>query len=232
MLAVRILDWGLYKVSRMHEFPQITVVRPEGGIPYANVGWTGFLGAVSGMNEAGITLGEMGYGDPEGETLRGIPMVFLLREVLSRAESLNDVRKILKEAKGNNSYVFLMTDGKRNEASMFIKDKDRFLEFKPGQDVNEKGQTLPGIRNIVYGGHYLDKMTKDLNESQGTITPEKLMTDIIPDLAMPGNFHNVVYRPEDLQLWVSNARGESEPAFSQPYTFFDLRKELAGFSAA
>jgi len=229
MLAVRILDWGLYRVSRMHEFPQITVVRPDGGIPYANVGWTGFLGAVSGMNEAGITLGEMGYGDPEGETLRGMPMVFLLREVLSKAESLNDVRKILKEAKGNNSYVFLMTDGKRNEASMFIKDKDRFLEFKPGQDVDEKGQTLPGIKNIVYGGHYLDRMTKDLNESKGMITPEKLMKDIIPNLAMPGNFHNVVYRPEDLQLWVSNAKGEGQPAYSQPYTFFDLRKELATF---
>ena len=231
LLAVRILDWGLYKVSRMHEFPQITVVRPNGGIPYANVGWTGFLGAVSGMNEAGITLGEMGYGDPEGETLRGIPMIFLLREVLSKAESLNDVRKILKAAKGNNSYVFMMTDGKRNEAAMFIKDKDRFLEFKPGQDVNEEGQTLPGIKNIVYGGHFLDKMTKNLSDIVGKITPENLMKDMIPNLAMKGNFHNLVYRPEDLQLWVSNAKGEGQPAFSQPYVFFDLKKELSGYSA-
>jgi isopenicillin-N N-acyltransferase like protein len=233
LLAVRILDWGLYKVSRLHEYPQITVVRPSplktsqgGGIPYANVGWTGFLGAVSGMNEAGITLGEMGYGSPPGEHLRGMPMIFLLREVLSKAESLNDVRKILKEAQGNNSYVFLMSDGKRNEAAMFIKDKDRLVEFKPGQDVNEKDQTLPGIKNIVYGGHYLDRMTAHMQSNNGALTPELLMNDIIPQLAMKGNFHNVVYRPEDLHLWVSNARGEDKPAFKEPYVFFDLKAAL------
>jgi hypothetical protein len=238
MLAVRILDWGLYKISRLHEFPQITVVKPQsenpadssnGNIPYANIGWSGFLGAVSGMNEAGITLGEMGYGDPEGETLRGVPMIFLLREVLAKAENLNDVRKILKSAKGNNSYVFLMTDGKNNEAAMFIKDRNRLLEFKPGETVQDGNEKLPGIKNIVYGGHYNERMSTQLPIYNSKITPQNLMKDLIPTFAMPSNFHNVIYAPEDLQLWVANAASEDEPAYTQRYAFFDLKKELSSF---
>jgi isopenicillin-N N-acyltransferase-like protein len=230
MLVVRILDWGLYKISKLHEYPQFTVVKPKQGLAYVNVGWTGFLGAVSGMNEAGITLGEMGYGDPEGETLRGTPMIFLLREILSKAESLNDVRKILREAPGNNSYVFLMSDGKTKEASMFIKDKDRFLEFKPGQDVTEENQTLPGVSNIVYGGHYLDRLTDNMRAYNGEISRELLIDTIIPRLALKGNFHNVIYQPEDLKLWVANGRGKDAPAYQQPYTYFDFKQALASFS--
>lgn len=228
MLTVRILDWGLYKISKLNEYPQITEYNPPGGLRYANVGWSGFIGAVSGMNEAGITLGEMGYGDPEGEVLRGVPMVFLLREVLAHSRNLDDVRRILREAKGNNSYVFLMSDGKTNEAALFIKDKNRLEEYLPGQPITDHGETLPPIPNIVYGGHYRDRMTKTLTEERGHLTPEGLMNSIIPNLAMKGNFHNVIYRPADLHLWVANAKSEEYPAFTQPYSFFDLKAALAG----
>ena len=47
------------------------------------------------MNDQGITLGEMGYGDPEGETLRGEPMPFLLRDVLAKASNIDQVKSIL-----------------------------------------------------------------------------------------------------------------------------------------
>ena len=45
---------------------------PDSGYAYANIGWVGFLGAVSGINEQGITLGEMGYRNPPNETLYGV----------------------------------------------------------------------------------------------------------------------------------------------------------------
>ncbi|MCB0334240.1 MAG: hypothetical protein KDD55_12115, partial [Bdellovibrionales bacterium] len=127
MYTVRILDWGLHKISKLHEYPLLTISKPEKGNVAVNIGWVGFLGAISGMNEQGITLGEMGYGDPPNETLHGKPMPFLLREVLQDANNLADVRRIISTSPGTNSFGYLMSDGKSREAELYIRDRDRFL---------------------------------------------------------------------------------------------------------
>lgn len=224
--VVRILDWGLHRISKLHQYPLITVNVPDAGIASANIGWVGFLGAVSGMNAQGITLGEMGYGDPENETLRGVPMPFLLRDVMTYASSLTDVRRIIGQSVGENSYAFLMSDGKTEEAQLYIKDRERFLVFEAGQDAEDREERLPGISDISYGGHYNEKMTELLRAGRGRFSLEKLQNELIPEIAMKSNFQNVIYKPSALQFWVSNARSRDEWAASQDYTFFDLRRWL------
>jgi hypothetical protein len=226
MYTVRILDWGLHKLSKLHEYPLITISIPEKGIPSANVGWVGFLGAVSGMNAQGITLGEMGYGDPEGETMRGQPMPFLLRDILSYTSNLGEVRTRIQGTPGTNSFVFLMSDGKNYDAELYIRDRMRFEVHKPGEDLKDDKHAFPAIANIVYGGHYSDKMNESLSQKRGSLTPDNIMKDVIPYIAMPSNFQNVVYEPRGLQLWVNNAKSPSERAAEQPYSFFDLGKAL------
>jgi isopenicillin-N N-acyltransferase like protein len=230
MYSVRVLDWGLHRISKAHEYPTIMVVKPNQGIPFANITWSGFLGTVSGMNAAGITIGEMGYGNPPSEQLRGIPMTFLLRDVLLKAQNLDNVRYILGNAKGTNSFVFLMSDGKSKEASMFIKDALRFKEFKPNTEIKDGNTLLPPILGFVYGGHFQDKMFEQLNKFNGKITPEILIKEIIPNIAMDSNFQNVIYDPENLVFWVANAANSDEPADEQPYRFFDLKKALQEFN--
>lgn len=229
MYTVRILDWGLHKISKLHEYPLITVNVPEKGIPSANIGWVGFLGAVSGMNAQSITLGEMGYGDPDGESMRGKPMPFLLRDVLTNAKNLADVRKIIKESTPTNSFVFLMSDGKTGQSELYLRDRNRFEVHKPGVDLEDKGNKFPAIKGMLYGGHYQDKMTSKLNETKGTITPEVLMKDVIPYIAMPSNFQNVVYEPKGLQFWFTNATGAKHRAAEQEYSHYDFGKGLKEF---
>lgn len=224
--TVRILDWGLHRISKLHKYPLIAVHKPDSGAAFANIGWIGFLGAISGMNEFGITLGEMGYGDKPDETLHGEPMPFMLRDVLQNAKTLTDVRKIISSAPGTNRYIFLMSDGKTKEAEMYIRDKDRFLVFKPGERLQDEKNDLPPIKDIVYGGHYHDKMTEVLNAEHGKIDPQVLVRDIIPKIAMPSNFQNVIYDPVNLSFWVANAKSPEERAAEQPYTFFDLKAAL------
>ncbi|MCB0329868.1 MAG: hypothetical protein KDD70_09395 [Bdellovibrionales bacterium] len=226
MYVVRVLDWGLHKISKLHQFPLLTVNHPENGIASVNVGWVGFLGAVSGMNAEGITLGEMGYGAPPNETLRGKPMPFLLRDVLTYASNLADVRKIISESTPTNSFVFLMSDGKTGDSEMYIRDADRFLVFRPGEKVADDNKEFGPLDEVVFGGHYDDRMNSILTEYHGKLSPELFMTKIIPHIAMPGNFHDVIYQPRQLKLWVTNAKSKSERAAEQPYTFFDLGAEL------
>ncbi len=230
MYTVRILDWGLHRLSRLHEFPLIAVCRPDQGIPFVNIGWMGFLGAISGINSQQITLGEMGYGNPPGETLRGKPMPFLLRDVLAHASSMADVRRIISQSPGTNSFVYLMSDGKTGESELYIRDKDRFLVNSPGEPVHDGKHDAPGIENMTYGGHYLGKMAELLNQYKGKVTMELLRDVIIPQIAMRSNFQNVIYAPHQLQFWVSNAASKSERAAEQPYTHFDFAAALREFS--
>jgi hypothetical protein len=228
--TVRVLDWGLHKISKLHEYPLITVTVPEnGGIPSANIGWIGFLGAISGMNAQEITLGEMGYGDPEGETMRGEPMPFLLRDVLTYAKNLADVRRIISSKPGTSSFVFLMSDGKNGQSELYLRDKNRFEVHKPGVELKDADKTFPAISGILYGGHYAEKMTQVLSDKRGDITPDLIMKDIIPEIAMPSNFQNVIYDPHDLQFWFNNAKNPKSRAAEQPYTYFNLGKALSDF---
>lgn len=230
LYAVRVLDWGLHKISRLHEFPLITVAVPDKGFPSANIGWVGFLGAVSGLNSEGITLGEMGNGDTPNETLRGKPMPFLLRDVMTYAENLRDVRKIIKTSPGTNSFAYLMTDGKSGDTELYVRDPDRFLVFKQGQGIKDDRKTLPGIKDIVYGGHFDTKMHEVLTKHRGKLTPDLLMNEIIPQIAMKSNFQNVIYEPRELTFWVNNAKSKDHPAWEQPYSFFNFKSALKDFS--
>lgn len=227
--TVRILDWGLHRVSKLHQFPLIAVHRPDEGAAFVNIGWMGFLGAISGMNEHGITLGEMGYGDRPDERLNGFPMPFLLRDVLQYSKNLADVRNIISGARGTNRFVYLMSDGKTREAELYIRDKDRFLVFKPGERLVDEKNDFPPISDIVYGGHYHDVMTEQLSSQHGKIEPKVLMESVIPKMAMPSNFQNVIYDPVNLGFWVANAKSPKERAAEQPYTFFDLKAALREF---
>lgn len=229
--SVRILDWGLHRISKLHQYPLIAVSVPDHGQAYANIGWIGFIGAISGMNEQGITLGEMGYGDPEGETLRGKPMPFLLRDILAQAKDLKDVRRIIKDSPGTNSFVFLMSDGKAKKAEMYVRDRSRFVIFKPGEHVTDGKVDLQPIDNILYGGHYPEKMKEMLSKYNGQITVDLIQKEIIPKMVMPSNFQNVIYEPGNLKFWVANAKSKTERAADQPYTYFDFGAGLRAFKA-
>lgn len=229
MYVVRILDWGLHRISKLHQFPQITVNVPASGYAHCNIGWTGFLGAVSGINEKQITLGEMGYGDPPNETLRGKPMPFLLREVMQRCSALDEVRALIKESPGTNSFVYLMSDGKARDAELYVRDRERFLVFRAGDHVEDTEKTMPPIPGIVYGGHYDERMSAELAEHRGKISPQLLMENLIPSFAMASNFQNVIYDPIKLGFWVNNARSSAERAAEQPYSYFDFASALTRF---
>jgi hypothetical protein len=236
--AVRILDWGMHRISKLHQYPLITIGVPDDGIPYCNIGWVGFLGAVSGMNAEGITLGEMGYGDPPNEKLEGVPMPFMLRDVLDKAKNLADVRRIIQESPPTSSFGFLMTDGKTSEAELYVRDPDRFRVFGPNQDLyderqdkrgNIKKEFFPARSGTVYGGHFEDKMAEQTKIYNGQFTPELLMEKVIPAMVMKSNFQNVVYDPKRLRFWVNNAKSRKISAQHQPYTFFDFGLALAKF---
>ena len=112
LLHVRILDYmtrlGLQDVA------VVRIVEPEGGRRWLDVGFAGFVGTVTGMNDAQVAIGEMG-----GQGLGmwdGVPMSFLLRDALERAGTLEEAVRIFRETKRTCEYYYVLSDGKSRDA--------------------------------------------------------------------------------------------------------------------
>ena len=103
VLHLRALDWK--RDALVNEFPAITIYEPteEGSIPFANVGWLGLIGSLTGMNKAGISIGEKQYIDLLGEdaewTYRGTPWLWVLRDTIQFSANLEEAEQFLTDAR-------------------------------------------------------------------------------------------------------------------------------------
>lgn len=87
----------------------VYLVREPGRIPFASVGWPGFVGVVSGMNREGVALVVHG-GRASTPKAEGIPVVFSLRETLATARSTEEAVKILSSHEVMVSHIVIVTD--------------------------------------------------------------------------------------------------------------------------
>ncbi|WP_068469603.1 C45 family autoproteolytic acyltransferase/hydolase [Candidatus Protochlamydia phocaeensis] len=129
---VRVLDYGAGK--GLQNSAVLIVAEPERGIPFLNVSYAGFIGCITGMNAEKIAIGEIGgkgYGQWDG-----LPMAFLLRTLLERASSLEEIRKILAETPRTCEYFYVFSDGK-NSQSLGVYATPQQLHFiEPGSSYS------------------------------------------------------------------------------------------------
>jgi len=96
LIHLRNLDWNIGAGIQHH--PVIFVVRPAGKHAYINVSWAGFIGVLSGVNDATVSIGQVGA-ETTDATLRGEPMVFLMRRVMEESGSVEDAAAIIQGAR-------------------------------------------------------------------------------------------------------------------------------------
>jgi cytochrome c551/c552 len=218
---LRILDYGAnFNLQRR---PLITVYRPttESANMYVTIGWVGFVGAISGVNEKGVALSEMGFGNPPGETLAGTPMPFLLKNVLRYADTAEEGAAIIRTARRTNSYVYFLGD-KRNAPIGMITSAQQCVAYHANdRDTLEVGnKTLPQFRDIVYGGHYEDKQAQLVRDMQGNVDVEAIQ-ELARQIAMKSNLQTVIYDLTADKIWVANRKDKIRAA-DRPYVEFSL----------
>jgi hypothetical protein len=230
---LRVLDWARY--FHLQNWPVVLVHRPETGHASVTFSYAGFIGAVTGMNDQQLTFGEMGYGNPPGESLEGIPFVFLFRKMMREADSIEEIRRTIESAQRTNSYVFVFGDAKQQagpaKGRLFIADRGRVLNFAENTDMvdeREGGDSYPAIENVVYGGARGEVLHGSILEHYGTIDPE-VLKKIAAQVSLKSNLHNVILRPRTMEAWFSNAslaRGVEGKASSQPWLHLDFSEAL------
>jgi hypothetical protein len=99
-----------FEVSDIFDREKVVyLVREPGKIPYASVGWPGFVGVVSGMNLSGVAVVVHGAraGTP---TTAGMPTVYTLREILAHAHTLNEAIAIVNRQPVMVSHIVIVMD--------------------------------------------------------------------------------------------------------------------------
>jgi hypothetical protein len=103
----RNLDFPGFGVA--HRYNLLTVFHPAGRKAFAAFTWPGLAGALTGMNEDGLTLATMQVLSP-WERLDAMPYILLYREILSACSTVGEAEELLRSARIGTTNNLMMMD--------------------------------------------------------------------------------------------------------------------------
>ncbi len=140
LVHTRNLDWNI-EVG-IQQFATVFVVRPAGRHAFLNLGWAGFIGVLSGINDAAVSIGQVGA-ETQDVSARGIPMVFLMRRVLEEGNSLDEAAAIIQTAPRTVGVNYVIADAKAPRAIAIETTHRRSVVFEAN---DPKEQAAPYAR--------------------------------------------------------------------------------------
>ncbi|MBI3323907.1 MAG: hypothetical protein HYZ92_01325 [Candidatus Omnitrophica bacterium] len=126
LIHARNLDWNFG--AGVQRYATVFVVRPTGKRAFVNIGWAGFIGVLSGVNEDGLSVGQVGA-ESVDVSYRGIPMVFLTRQVMEQAEGLDGAVALIGGARRTVGVNYLIGDAMAGRGVVMETTRRRAVRF-------------------------------------------------------------------------------------------------------
>jgi hypothetical protein len=133
LVHTRNLDWNIDVDIQRHA--AVFVVRPQGKHAYVNVGWAGFIGVLTGVNEQQLSIGQIGA-ETADAAWRGLPMAFLMRRVLEEADGIDGAVQLIKESPRTVGVNYVIADAKAPRA-VAVETTRRFVSVFEADDPKE-----------------------------------------------------------------------------------------------
>lgn len=223
VIHARVLDY-MTEVG-LQEQAAVILHMPDGRNTWLNLGYAGFVGTVTAMNERGLAIGEMGGGG-EGDW-DGMPMSFLLRDCMERAATVDEAIEIIESTPRTCEYYYVLSDKSRAMAALCCTPQE-VIVLRPGQQ-HPGLPHVPPDTVLISGPGRAEALSRRIRESFGRIDVPRMIEIIKRPVAMESNLHDAVFMPETLDMWFADA-GRSTPACDQPYAHVNLA-ELVRFYA-
>jgi len=215
----------------------VFMYRPEHGNAFLSVAWGGFIGAVTGMNEHGLTVTEISASNHRVSP-EGIPVMILLRMVLQYASSIEEAIEIIRSSPRTAGFNITLTDWRVPEAVCveFDAEKVGIRRARKSLLVVSENSLTPRLakQELWQCGPARHIRAHDLaDQHYGRITPE-IMIEILRDRWDPiyrrqGKSYNclcsnetvqsVVFLPQERRALISN---RSVPAPDGEYVEYTL----------
>lgn len=239
---LRALDFDT--TGPFRDFPLVTVYHPnEGeGKPFAQVGWPGSIGSLTGFSMEQLAISEIGvyfaddsFGqgtdDTPPEKVHGEPWMFVLRDVLQYETSRTSAIERIQNSNRTCNLVIGVGDGKENMVNGIEYSGYVAVPYDDVTLLPENDTWHPKIEDIVYNGmdwdcpSYNEVMSQQLTKYYGTITEDNVVKNILPTV-QTGDLHSAVYDLTSSTMHVSFCRkstaDESEPHYAYERQFTRL----------
>lgn len=216
----RILDY--LRGMGLEQNATVIVFQPDQGNAWVNVGYAGFVGSVTAMNEKHVAIGEMG-GRGEGNW-DGKPMAQLVREVMEKANTLEEAVAIMRKGPRTCEYYYVISDAKTKRAVGIAATPDKFETIWPGESHKLLPHGIPDTVLLSAGDRY-EELAQRVKAGYGKFDAQGARNLMKRPVCMTSNIHSVLFEPETLDFWVANADSEN-PAAHTRYTHYNLGELL------
>ncbi|HTE27118.1 C45 family autoproteolytic acyltransferase/hydolase [Flavitalea sp.] len=239
-------NFDFYVGDKFAEDKIVAFYNPANGYKLMTVTWGGFVGAVSGMNEKGITI-TINAAKTDLPTGSATPVSLVAREILQYAKNIEEAIAITRKRKMFVSESFLVGSAADNKAVVIEKTPDSLDVYDPGKNYivcanhfqsKGLGHLKSNEQQIQESASlYRYKRLMQLLDNNGKNTVEKTVNILRDrkginnaDIGM-GNekainqliaHHSIVFEPKKLIVWVSTS-----PWQLGQYIAYDLNKVFA-----
>jgi outer membrane lipoprotein-sorting protein len=196
----------------------VTVNQPDQGHAWVNIGYAGFTGSVTAMNDQHISIGEMG-GRGEGNW-DGKPMAQLVREVMEKASNLEEAIEIMRIGPRTCEYFYVIADGKAGSAVGIAATPEIFEVVRPGEAHPRLDKPVKNAVLLSAGDRY-DELVRRVQRGYGKFDADAARELMTRPVCMTSNIHSVLFAPGTLDFWVANADGRNVASHTR-YTKYNL----------
>jgi len=222
----------------------VFVVRPDRGRAFASVAWPGFVGAVTTLNSAGLSLACLTSTVPR-ETANATPLLLLYRLMAQYASTLDEAEWLLRGTRRTIGNNLTMASGPAAAARRFELSMDRVTASKPDNGLivatnhfqHSAMTALQAGWVVPNSEHRLARLGEVFgNGSHGVVEAQAALLDVCPpagadnvwdSLMNPGTIYSSVADPSRSLLWL---RAYDRP--DRPWVELDLSEAFGSRSAA
>ena len=239
-MQLRALDWNMDGPFRNYAAVQVWHANKGEGQSFATVGFPGFLGALSGMNDQKLAISEIGvsYPDPSfgSESRIGVPFIFMLREILQYDTTLAGATQRMTTKRRTCDLILGVGDGKSNEVRGFQYSHSVLTSISDKNFIPVNSTWHAPIQDAVYFG--MDWICPTFNivlgaqirKYYGKITPQ-IARQYITAVTMSGDNHVVWYDLSNGIMWASFAApvgaGGQKESYWRQFLEIDTTKAFA-----
>ena len=213
----RILDY--MKGVGLEQNAVVIVQQPDDGRhAWVNLSYAGFIGSISAMNEKGIAIGEMGgggYGNWDGK-----PMAQLMREIMERADTLDEAVEIMRKGPRTCEYYYVISSGKEMRAVGIAATPTRFEVIGAGEAHPQLPHPVKDAVLMSAGDRY-EELARRAKAGHGKFSVDSARDLMTRPVCMTSNIQSVLFRPDTLDFWVANADGKNVASHTR-YTHYNL----------
>jgi len=217
ILHARVLDY--MSDIGIQDYAVVMLLMPDGLNAWVNVSYAGFVGSVTAMNAKGLSIGEIG-GPAEVGDWDGMPMNFLIREIMEKADNVEQALAILKASKRTCNYYYVLADKSGDLASVSA-TSDKLLVLRPGEQCPGVLPNVPEDSVLISAMSRAKPLSERLTKLYGKIDVKAMMEICKRPVAMESNLQDAIFAPATLELWVADA-GRGTLACDNPYARFNL----------